>query len=382
METSVKEQSHRPDSELESHVSKRLISLDVMRGIALIGMIIVNTPGTWAHVYPPLEHAEWNGLTPTDLVFPFFLFMVGIAITLAFKKRIQTGASKTDLMKKVLIRSVIIFALGIFLWLFPGFDFSNIRIPGVLQRIALVYLFCSLIFMNTSWKGQAWWGAGLLLGYWIVMTKFPVPGIGKPMLEPGQNLAAWLDSLLIPGNMWQGTWDPEGLLSTLPSIATGIGGMLAGFLILSSLPQERKIIWLLVAGVLSLAVGYLWSLDFPVNKNLWSSSFVLVTGGMALLLLGTLYWFIDVLNYKSWTPFFVAFGSNAITAYVLHGVLADILGMIKVSGDTNLRQYTYQGLVNLGMGPEFASFFWAICYMLLCFIPIWIMYKKHIIVKI
>jgi predicted acyltransferase len=382
MDLSVKEMQPLT-TELESHVSRRLISLDVMRGITIVGMILVNTPGTWAHIYPPLEHAEWNGLTPTDLVFPFFLFMVGIAITLAFRKRIDAGASKADLMKKVTKRAIIIFVLGLFLWLFPTFDFSNIRIPGVLQRIALVYFFCSLIFLNTpSWKAQVTWATSLLVIYWILMTMIPVPGYGEPMLDPGKNLAAWLDSLLIPGTMWQGTWDPEGVLSTMPSIVTGITGILAGYLILSAMTAERKIIWMMVMGTISLLAGYLWGLDFPVNKNLWTSSYVLVSSGMAFLLLGTLYWFVDVLNYKKWTPFFVAFGSNAITAYVIHGVLADIMGLIQVSEDKNFRQFTYEGLVHLGLGLEAASFLWAILYVLLCFIPIWIMYKKHIIVKI
>jgi len=386
MDSSVKEStlsSPSTTTKLESHVSKRLISLDVMRGITIVGMIIVNTPGSWDYVYPPLLHAEWNGITPTDLVYPFFLFMIGIAITLAFSKRLVAGASKTDLMKKVTKRSAIIFALGLFLWLFPTFDFANIRIPGVLQRIALVYFFCSLIFLNTpSWKAQVTWGMSLLVIYWVLMTMVPVPGYGEPLLEPGKNLAAWLDNLLIPGVMWQGTWDPEGILSTVPSIVTGITGILAGYIVLSKMTAERKIIWMMVMGTISLAAGYLWGLDFPINKNIWTSSYVLVSSGMAFLLLGTLYWFVDVLGYKKWTPFFVAFGSNAITAYVIHGIFADIMGIIMVTDDKNFRQFTYEGLTHLGLGMEAASFLWAILYVLLCFVPIWIMYKKHIIVKI
>jgi len=386
MDSSVKEStlsSPSTTTKLESHVSKRLISLDVMRGITIVGMIIVNTPGSWDYVYPPLLHAEWNGITPTDLVYPFFLFMIGIAITLAFSKRLVAGASKTDLMKKVTKRSAIIFALGLFLWLFPTFDFANLRIPGVLQRIALVYFFCSLIFLNTpSWKAQVTWGMSLLVIYWVLMTMVPVPGYGEPLLEPGKNLAAWLDNLLIPGVMWQGTWDPEGILSTVPSIVTGITGILAGYIVLSKMTAERKIIWMMVMGTISLAAGYLWGLDFPINKNIWTSSYVLVSSGMAFLMLGTLYWFVDVLEYKKWTPFFVAFGSNAITAYVIHGIFADIMGIIMVTDDKNFKQFTYEGLTHLGLGMESASFIWAILYVLLCFVPIWIMYKKHIIVKI
>lgn len=384
MENPVQEKLHERQQVTYLKESKtfkeRLLSLDVMRGITIIGMIIVNTPGSWSYIYPPLRHAEWHGLTPTDMVFPFFLFMVGIAITLSLEKRKKKGADHKALITKIIKRSVIIFLLGIFLALFPAFDFANIRIPGVLQRIAVVYLFCSLIFLKMSWKGMAWLSILLLMSYWLLMVLVPVPGVGAANLEPGTNLAAWLDRVLIPGRLYQGTWDPEGLLSTMPAIATGFTGILAGYLLLSELTAEQKIIWILIAGVILCMIGYFWDLVFPVNKNLWSSSYVLVTSGLALMLLGTLYWFVDVLKYQRWTPFFVAFGMNAITAYVLHGVLIDLF-IIKM-GNTSLKEASYQGLVNLGLGIELASFIWAILYMLLCFIPIWIMYRKNIIVKI
>ncbi|WKN33369.1 heparan-alpha-glucosaminide N-acetyltransferase domain-containing protein [Porifericola rhodea] len=363
--------------------SKRLLSLDVMRGITIIGMIIVNTPGSWAHVYPPLLHADWHGLTPTDLVFPFFLFMVGVSITLAFNKRLQKGGNRSVLVSKTVKRALIIFALGMFLALFPKFDFANLRVAGVLPRIAIVYLLCSLLFLQfKNWKPLAILSALLLLAYWLMMTLVPVPGVGAPNLEPGTNLAAWLDSVAMPGRLYRETWDPEGILSTLPAVVTGLSGILVGFLLQSKKTAEHKIIWLMVGGTALCITAYLWHQVFPVNKNLWSSSYVLASSGMASLLLGSLYWLVDVQKYESWTPFFVAFGINAITAYVLHGVLIDAFVIDYDGNGTAFKTESFQALVSLGLSMKLASFIWALLYMLLCFLPIWWMYKKKIIVKI
>ena len=209
-------------------VHQRLLSLDVLRGITIVGMIVVNTPGSWGNVYAPLLHAEWNGLTPTDLVFPFFLFMVGISITLALGKRKEVDVPQQGLVIKIVKRTLIIYALGLFLTLFPKFDFANLRYVGVLPRIAIVYLVCSLLFLRLSWRSIAGLSALILVGYWLAMALIPVPGVGAANLEPGTNLAAWLDELLVPGRMYRGTWDPEGFLSTFPAIATGFTGVLTG----------------------------------------------------------------------------------------------------------------------------------------------------------
>ena len=362
--------------------TQRLLSLDVLRGITIAGMIVVNTPGTWKHVYPPLRHAEWNGLTPTDLVFPFFLFMVGISITLALGKRVEQGVPTAPLVGKIVKRSLIIYALGLFLALFPAFDFAHLRLVGVLPRIAVVYLVCSLLFLPLSWRALAGVSVAALVAYWGMLTLVPVPGVGPANLEPGTNLAAWLDSLLVPGRLYRETWDPEGFLSTLPAIVSGLTGVLTGYWLRTARGAEEKIIGMMVAGVLACTIGYLWHQVFPVNKNLWSSSYVLVSSGMALLLLGTLYWFVDVRHYRRWTPFFLAFGTNAITAYVLHGVLIDAFHIPMGEANQTLRGASYQGLVQLGLGAELASFTWALLYLLLCFIPIWIMYRRGVIVKI
>lgn len=365
-------------------MSKRLISLDVLRGITIAAMILVNDPGSWEFVYAPLRHAPWNGCTPTDLVFPFFLFMVGIAITLALGKRMSSSTDKKGLILKILRRSLILFLLGIFLNGFPYYDFSTIRIPGVLQRIALVYLFCSLIFINTNWVGQFRWAVGLLVGYWFLMNYVPVPGIGDPNLEPATNLGAWLDNLLLGGHLWGSSkvWDPEGLLSTLPAICTGLSGILVGHLIRSDQTNTRKVVWLFVGGAICIFAGMLWNLSFPINKALWTSSYVLYTTGIAMQCLALCYWFIDVLGYKKWTAPWVVFGSNAISAYVISGILARIMGLINVTPDLTLKAWIYEYVFNSWLDPYNASLAFALAFVAFLYLPVWIMNRKGIILKV
>lgn len=338
-------------------------------------MILVNTPGSWDHVYAPLLHAEWHGVTPTDYIFPFFIFIVGVSITLSFGKLLAMGKSKAALGWKTLKRAAIIFALGLFLWLFPDFNFSEIRIPGVLQRIALVFLACALLYLHTTWRQQAFIGTMLLVLYWAVMRLVPVPGIGAGVLEPGQNLAAWIDSLLVPGKMWQGTWDPEGILSTFPAIATGILGMLAGRVLgATGLTEERRVLWLFLGGFVLFAVGTMWGWVFPINKNLWTSSYVLYTGGLAALALASAYFVIEILGHTKWATVGVIFGSNAITAYVLGSILPGLLGSVN-------RWYVSTIIEGSGMA-QFMSLLWAIGICMLCYIPIYLLYRKRIFIKV
>jgi len=362
---------------------KRLISLDVLRGITIAAMILVNDPGSWEYVYAPLKHAPWHGCTPTDLVFPFFLFMVGMAITIALSKRVAAGADTAALTRKIFKRSVIIFAIGLLLNGFPNYDLSSIRIPGVLQRIAVVYLICSLIFIRTTWIGQLRWGVTLLVVYWILMTFVPVPGIGDPNLEPETNLGAWLDNLLLGGHLWSASkvWDPEGILSTIPAIVTGLSGVLAGHLIKSSITEAQKVVWMFVVGAACIFLGLFWDLSFPINKALWTSSYVLYTSGIALQCLAVCYWFIDVLGYKSWTTPWVAFGMNALSAYVLSGLLARLLGLIEV-GDQSLKAWIFENLFASWLAPYNASLAFAMVFVLCLFIPSWMLYKKGVIIKV
>src|SRR5918993_1068258 len=357
--------------------NQRLISLDVMRGFTIAAMILVNYPGSWDHIFHPLEHAEWNGLTPTDLIFPFFLFIVGVSITLSYTKLLETGTSKKDLYKKIIVRALKIFAVGVFLSLLPRFDFENIRITGVLQRISIVFLVCSFIFLNTSFKTQAWLGGIILVVYWLVMTLIPTPGVGEVRLDKGVNLAAWVDSMLLPGRLWQGTWDPEGILSTFPSIVSGITGLLAGHLLLSKRTPTEKSILLMVAGFAAVALGYLWNLSFPVNKNLWSSSYVLVTSGLASLTLGTFYYIVDIKNHTAGTKPGVIFGANAIAIYFISDVISLLFYAVPF-GSASLNVHFMSALTEAGFSAKLVSMLYAIIFVCINFAIANFLYKKRI----
>ena len=278
-------------------MNSRLISLDFFRGLTIASMIVVNDPGSWAHVYPPLRHATWHGVTPTDLVFPFFLFIVGVSIVLALSK---AKNSKSSIYFKIIKRTIIIFSIGLFLALFPNFDFENLRVAGVLQRIALVYLFCSVIYLNSSFLVQIWIGVILLILYWFFMTKVPFGDSLAGTLDPGNNFAAWLDQFITPGRMYQKTWDPEGFFSTIPAIATGITGMFCGHVILNkSKDLKDKIILIFVAGFSTICLGMLWDFSFSMNKHIWTSSYVLFSSGLAMLFLACCIWIIDLKRKQS-----------------------------------------------------------------------------------
>lgn len=361
--------------------ANRLIFLDAMRGFTIAAMILVNFPGNEEHVFSPLRHTVWNGLTPTDLIAPFFLFIVGISIVLSYGKRLEKGDTKSSLYKKIFWRFVKIYALGIFLNLLPDFNFSDLRYTGVLPRIALVFLPCAIIFLNTSFKQQVWIGTVILVAYWLAMTLIPTPGAGKVMLEPGVNLAAWVDSKYLPGRMWQGTWDPEGILSTFPAIVTGITGLLAGHLLASKRTPTDKVIYLMVFGLISAAVGYVWGLTFPVNENLWTSSFVLVTSGIASMILGATYYVVDIRGFTRWTSPGIIFGANAITVYVLADLLALVFYVFPISGATLNMQLT-DAMSNVGFAPKLSSCLYALFFVCINFLPAYFLYKKKIFIKV
>ncbi|GAA4405375.1 DUF5009 domain-containing protein [Nibrella viscosa] len=371
----------------------RLLSLDVFRGITVAGMILVNNPGDWGHVYAPLLHAPWHGWTPTDLIFPFFLFIVGVSITFALGREKEGGNGGRGVTGKIIRRSLVLFGLGLFLNLFPKFDFATFRIPGVLQRIALVYLACSLIYLRTNTRTQSGLIALLLIGYWLLMTVVPVPGVGYANLEPTTNLGAWFDRTLLAGHLWASSkvWDPEGLLSTMPAIATGLSGVLVGTLLRSGRAEADKVAWLFAAGCLSALGGVIWGSFFPINKALWTSSFVLLTSGLAMLGLALCYWFIDVQGqtkpgYRRWTTPFVAFGVNAITVFFLSGLIPRILNMIHVASDgteMGAKEWMYQTFfVSFFTDPYQASLAGAITFILIWVAVLWWMYAKKIIIKV
>jgi predicted acyltransferase len=361
---------------------QRYLAVDVMRGLTLIAMIIVNDPGSWDHVFPPLLHAEWNGLTPTDYVYPFFLFIIGVSIALAYQPKLAQENAKNKLVYKIITRTLKIFALGIFLWLFPSFDFTEIRWAGVLQRIALVFLPCALLFLYTDKTFQIRLAAIILVFYWILMAYIPVPGIGAPDLSvPEKNWAHYLDSLLLPGIMWQKTWDPEGILSTLPAIVTGILGLIAGHIILHQREIKQKLLSLFFMGFILIALGDLWQWFFPINKNIWSSSYTCLMGGFATLTLAALIYLIDFKEKNKWIYPATVFGTNAITAYVLSGTLTVIFYNDALIANGLNGQFMKFG-TNIGLAPSFSSFLYALFYVIVIFIPLYFLHKKKIFVKL
>ncbi len=377
----------------------RLLSLDVFRGITIAGMVLVNNPGTWSAIYPPLEHAEWHGATPTDLVFPFFLFIVGIAITLALGKRVEQGAVKREIYLKIVRRAVIIFALGLFLAAFPFYNFtketfldvSTLRIMGVLQRIAVCYLITALIFIHTNWKQQAIIAVALLLAYWVLMTLINVPGCEITTFDDkGCNLAAFIDrTILTENHIWKQSkiFDPEGILSTIPAIATTLAGVLCGHWLRGDKNDYEKVSALFFFGVVLAAIGWIWSFWFPLNKALWTSSYVVYTAGLALLFLGSCYWLIDIKNYKKWAKPFIIFGVNALALFVGSGLMAKLFGIIKVSWDaegksTSLQSWIFNSIFLPFASPINASLAFAICFILFWLFLMRLLYRKRIFIKI
>ena len=423
-------------------MKERLTSLDVFRGMTIMLMTIVNNPGDWGNIYAPLEHAEWNGCTPTDLVFPFFLFIVGISTVLSMPvmkfdksvlEKIITRALRIFLLglslnffskihfgslegislmlvrllftaiitvlllgeydrKKQLYIAVGLFALMMLLC-FGGFeDFASVRIPGVLQRISVVYLIVSIIYAKTNTTVQFMIGLACLLGYWALMALVDVPNVGAANFEKGTNLAAWLDNYLLPGHLWvtSKTWDPEGILSTLPAIGTGLAGVFAGKLFTNDFPKNKKVAFLLSAGVIGIMIGILWSDFFPINKALWTSSYVCYAAGIALMVLGALYFVIDVLEFDFWTKPFVIFGVNPILVFFFSGIIPRVLNMIKIAQPENLEN-PETGLVAWLYGhwimpfftePKNASLAGALTYLVIWFVILVLFDRKKMIFKV
>jgi len=373
----------------------RLLSLDFFRGATVAAMILVNNPGDWGNIYAPLEHAEWNGCTPTDLIFPFFLFIVGVSIAYAMGSKKTDPATHNKTILKALKRAFILFGLGLFLSLFPKVftdpigAFQHVRIPGVLQRIAVVFFISSIIFLKNSEKNIFRILTALLAVYWALMTFVPVPGVGYANLEKETNLGAWIDrGILTEAHLWKSakTWDPEGIFSTIPAIATGLFGILVGvYLKRKDIDAASKIAWLFTTGCAAVVLGLLWDLQFPINKSLWTSSFVLYTGGLATVILALSYWIIDVHQYNRFTKPFVVYGVNAITVFFLSGLIPRILGMIHVKNsagtEVTLQAWLYSGFSSY-FSPINASLAWAIAFILFWLIILWAMYNKKIIIKV
>ena len=392
---------------------ERLLSLDVFRGLTIAGMLLVNDPGTWSAIFPPLEHAEWNGWTPTDLIFPFFLFIVGITTHLSMSARRARGDDDPALMKQILRRGVIIYLLGFAMAMFPFYQWGTIqslpnatawdrivyriehvRLLGVLPRIAIVYICAGLLTLKTSLKQQIIIIATLLFGYWFAMTLLPVPGenaIGAQLLHThDRNLAAYLDRLILTTNhTWTGsvTFDPEGPFSTLPAIATAMLGVIAGtWIARKDKPLLERISGLFAAGAIGMVVGLMWNWSFPINKNLWTSSYVVFTAGMACVTLATVMWLVDYTGVKWWTKPFVVFGVNPIVAFVGSGVMARLvytLWHVNYQGKSvAVQDAFYQAVFLPWLPPRVASLAFALTYVLVWYGILLVLYRRKIILKV
>ena len=366
----------------------RLTSLDAFRGLTLALMILVNSPGDAGTVYSHLSHVVWNGWTFADTVFPSFLFIVGVSLVFSIAKQLEKGIPNSAFIVRLLRRTIILFALGLFMNIFPTFHLWAIRIPGVLQRIALCYFFASLIVLKAGLRGRILWLAGLLASYWLMMRFIPVPGIGAGVLEPGKNFAAWVDSLFLGGHMWSyydGQWDPEGIVSTIPAIATTLFGVLTGQWLRSSSPERRKVAGMVCAGLVLLAAGYILDRWLPINKSIWTSTFSIFMAGVALVCLAFFYWSIDVANFSLWAKPFIILGLNPITVYVLSEVFDTTLRTLNMpmalAQEIDCQSYLFNSFCTPIAESATASLLYALMTLLFMYLIAWIMWRKRLFIR-
>jgi predicted acyltransferase len=381
-------------SDAHNPFSARLVCLDVFRGLAVAGMILVDNPGSDDGAYWPIKHAEWNGWTPADFIFPSFLFLVGVSMVLSFSSRLRRGESRRQILFHVFKRSLILVAIGLLVNASPiiGLDLHTFRFEGVTQRIALCYLVSAIFVLWSNRRGQ-WIALGAcLIGYWMMMRFVPVPGFGVPgrdipFMDPDRNLVAWLDRKLFAGHLYNVTRDPEGVLSAIPAIATTLMGVLTGHLLLSEKNSGTKAIRMLLVGVVGLASGLIWNFWFPINKNLWTSSFALFTGGFALVFLAFLYWALEIKQWRgAWTTPILVFGMNAIAGFVADSLVYGPGYSFTVKGHGGAAISWHDAaqlrLVSFGLNAANASLIYSLAAVLFCWILLWLLWRKRIFIKV
>ncbi len=362
----------------------RLASLDAFRGLAIAGMVLVNNPGSWSYVYAPLRHAAWHGWTPTDLIFPWFLFIVGVAIPIALARRLGEGLPRRRLSVQIARRSLVLVLLGLAMRAVPDFDFGEMRLYGVLQRIGLVYFVVAHLYLWTSARARLGITAGLLLGYWALLSWVAAPGSAAGDLSPDGNLAAYIDRLLMPDRLWAGTWDPEGLLSTFPAIATGLTGVVCGEWMRAARGPTEIVRGLVASGLALGVVGWAWGLVFPINKNLWTSSYVLFTSGTALVTLGATHWAVGFERGRRALAPLAACGRNAILVFVASGMAAKTMGRIRVGGadGTSLYNWIYEHGFRAWAGDYNGSLALALCQVAFWLVVAWMLHRRRIYWKV
>jgi predicted acyltransferase len=398
---------------------ERLVSLDVFRGLTVAGMLLVNDPGTWSAIYPPLRHAEWHGWTPTDLIFPFFLFIVGITTQLSISARRARGDDEGAIRRQIFRRAGLIFLFGLLINGFPFFTWGDVpgnaeptfidriidrlqdwRIMGVLQRIALAYLVSALIATRARIQTQVIVTAALLIGYWLIMTVLPVPGTngtpGALLLDrPETTMAAWWDRFLLDwrrfggGNhLWSGsvTWDPEGFLSTMGAVGTAMLGNMVGRWIGQQKPLVERIAGMFAAGAIAMMVGLMWNWVFPINKGIWTSSYVLFAAGMATVALATIMWLVDLQNRRGWTKPFVVYGMNPMVAFVGSAVMARLIySILRVDHNgqsVSLQSWIYQTGFASWLSPMNASLAFAVAFVTFWYAILALLYRRNIFFRV
>jgi predicted acyltransferase len=359
----------------------RLVSLDAFRGATIALMVLVNNAGSGRDSYRQLEHAEWHGWTITDTVFPSFVWIVGVAITLSLGKRLAGGTSKSRLMAQIVRRAAVLFVLGLFVYAFPSFDLGTQRILGVLQRIAICYLVASAIFLNASVRGQILWIVGLFAAYWMTMTLIPVPGYGPGRLDVEGNFAHYVDAIVLGTHNYAHTktWDPEGLVSTLPAIATALFGVLAGQILRLRRGLPERTTWLFVTGSFLLAAGLICTAWLPINKKLWTDSFALFMAGLDFIVFAIFAWFIDGLGWHKPARPLVIFGMNAIAVYMISEGVAEILDAVRIDaagGPVSLQAYVYRAWFVPLASPPNASLLYSLTFVAAIYVVAYFLYRR------
>ena len=396
-------------------LNNRILSLDVFRGITIFAMLIVNNPGSWGHIYPVFKHTKWHGFMGADWIFPFFIFIIGFAIPISISHQLSKGKSLFVVSGRILKRSIFLFLLGIFLNAFPDFNWGNVRIPGVLQRIALVYFFSAILFLFVKQKWILFLSGIFLLIHWVVLTKIPVPSIGEPSLEMGKNLAGWIDFYVMPNHLWihSKTWDPEGILGTLSAISSCLFGVYYGqIFLLKKKFTDYQFYFGFFGGILLISLGFVWDIIFPINKSLWTGSFVLLNSGLAIIILHILYYLLDegerrlchrdsetqrlgFFFHGTWKNFtwgkvfyksFEVLGVNALAVFFLSSLFSKILNipiLLNSSGkEVGLKTFLYNQYFTVYFSSYNASFVWALCYTMVWLIVFSALYKKKVFIKL
>jgi predicted acyltransferase len=374
--------------------SSRLMSLDIFRGLCVAGMIVVDNPGNDTKAYWPIMHADWNGWTPADFIFPSFLFLVGISLVFSTASRLQRGQSRSQILVHALWRTLLLIAIGLLVNASPivGFDIHTFRFEGVTQRIALCYLAAVALELWSGRRGQVIALAACVIGYWAIMRFVPVPGYGVPgrdipFMDPDRNLAAWLDRKLFMGHLYNVTRDPEGILHTIPAIGTTLAGVLTGHWLRSVKSQAAKAWGMFLVGIVGLCAGLLWNRWFPINKNLWTSSFVLFTAGFALVFLALLYWILEIRQWRgAWTMPILVLGMNAITAFVADAVVYGPGYSFNAKGPNGTSMPWHEAaqayLESFGLSTPTASLIYSLAALSFCWFLLWLLWRKRVFIKV